>query len=135
MGLKTERRTIDGLEIEVTQFSALRGLEMAARTARAYAPVLVSGGKADAAGVAVLFSEMAPGELRSLVGDLLASSTARHEGKLVALDSEERIARVFEGRLPALLKAAAFAAEVNFGDFFVLAPAPANEVAGAAESG
>lgn len=115
MGIRTESKEIGGRLITVTQFPPLRACELAPRVAKAMAPALLSGIPDN--GIAVLFSELTPQEVRSLTITLLECTTARHDGKELLLN-EVNINTVFAGSIEDLFAAAFFSAEVNFGNFF-----------------
>ena len=67
-GLKSETKEFGGISVTVTQFPALRALELATRVAHAFAPALAQG-MVPTTGVALLFSGVEPKELRGLVVD------------------------------------------------------------------
>lgn len=133
MGLKTETADIDGLRVTVTQFPALYALELSTRTAKAFLPAILSAGGLGAdTHVAVLLSNLEPKETRALAIDLLKCASVESDGQIVELKSEAVINRVFSGSLATLLKAAVFAAKVNFADFFGDASQLQNDPAAAA---
>ena len=104
MSVRTETRSVRGVELTCTQFPARRALAMMERVAK-FERGLLSGG-----------------ELESWPQQLLACCTALVDGKQIPLNSGEMIDAVFSGRLPALADAMAFAIEVNYGDFSDGAP-------------
>lgn len=117
MALRTEAREIDGLIVTVTQFPALRALGLATRVAQAIAPAL-SQGLSTTSPLALLFSGMDSDATEKLAVDMLASTTAQLEGRDVLLMNRAMIDVAFAGRLPTMVKAVAFAIEVNFSSFF-----------------
>lgn len=126
MGLKTDKRTIDGIEIHVTQFAAMRGFAVASKVAKVVTPVLphlkgvtMQTEIADLApAIGELFSRLDENEGQALVRDLLAGACAVRDGQQIPLNTDDRINLAFEGNMMAMLRAALFAAEVNFSDFF-----------------
>lgn len=126
MGLRTESRTIDGIDVTVTQHPAIRGLKLGARLTRAIGPTLGylrgMSMQSDTAelGEALgdLFSRLEGDELTGLLRDVFAFSAATVDGKIVELTSDARIDMAFEGRVRTMIAAALFAIEVNFADFF-----------------
>lgn len=144
MGLKSETRTVNGMELRSTQLPALRAMALGAKLGKILAPSI---GKL--AGLSLksdvedflpftgeLLERLAAGELESLLKEVLAATTVTiDEGRgarLVALNNAEAINAVFAGKLRELLAAALFALEVNFSDFFNGAP---NDSSGNGASG
>ncbi len=126
--MKTEKRIIEGVDITVAQFPALRGLRLMTRLGALLSPVLAAldgaesiSLKSDVSVLAPLFSrlfcELTPDAAVSLAGELLANSYAVVDEKKVELSDASRIDIVFDGNLAGLLKACAFSLEVNFMDF------------------
>jgi hypothetical protein len=124
MGLKTETRTIDELEVSVTQLPAMRSLALLPRLSKLALPAFM---KADdpafmKADVIILVGELLaglePAEAQALVRDLNAGTTVQQDGKLKPLTSDQLIDSVFNGKVMTLLKVTMFAVEVNFADFF-----------------
>ena len=131
MGLKTETRIIGGVKVKTTQFSALRSFRLLSRLGKVLAPSLAKVAGVDfnsgvenmelssfLPALTDLLGNLDPDEGQKLIRDLLAGSTAEVDGKLFPLDTDEQITLAFGGDLPALLSAARFALEVNYGDFF-----------------
>lgn len=113
MEFRTETRRIGGLDVTVTQLSALRALGILPRLARALDGVTDL--KRDALRV---FSNMSGEELQELVRDLLSSATVLYKGEKAYLSNAALIDVVFTDVM-ALIEAALFAVEVTFGaDFF-----------------
>jgi hypothetical protein len=109
MPVKTETRTVRGIEITCTQFPARRALVMLDKV-----------------------SKMERGQLTDLESwpqQILACSTALVDDKQIPLDRGEMIDRVFSGNLPALADAIRFAIEVNFSDFSQGAPESDSDLA------
>lgn len=137
--LRIEKKTIGDLEITVTQFPALKSFSLLARLGKVIAPALgkvqgltlESDVSALGPALAELFSRLDEADASALVRDVLASSHAVYDGKLVPLDRAETIDLVFSGRMRLLLEVLRFALEVNYGDFFggALAAAPDQKAA------
>ena len=139
MGPKSETRTIDGIEITITQLPVWDALELSAQILRAIDV------EQDLKNLArpnlMLFLRVCkilpPEEVRKLVSDLLRGARALYadkpgdQMKLVELTDPNAVIRVFQGRLPTLLKVAFFSVEVNFISFFVV---PSSESASEPEA-
>jgi hypothetical protein len=115
-GRKHETRVIDGLEFTCQQSSFERAFPLAPRAAGLFA---VKGEDVAASTlIALAVFQRDP----TLLGELLAGTQVVHtvEGRLVneSLSTQEARNRVFSGRLETAFKAALFAAEVEFRDFF-----------------
>jgi len=136
MPIRSEKRTIDGLDVTVTQLSAMRALALLPRIGKALAPAvekldpsLLSSKAGDVQLLAIVpvltafFSALDSAEATDLIRQLNVGTTVAWDGKFVDLNSEAIIDLVFTGRLPTLLKVTAFALEVNFGGFFDGLPA------------
>lgn len=124
--LKQDKRTIDGIDFTVTQHPPLRALPLFVRLGKAlgtaFFMMLETDVRADvrALGPALeeAFTNLSGEEAQVLTRDLLASTIAVTDGVAHSLTDDNKINLVFAGRLPTLLKALAFSAEVNFADFF-----------------
>lgn len=113
--LKTETREIDGTEFTVTQFPAMKALEVMASLQNASVgmdPSVKLGqivtGKMDAAAQ------------KKMVLDVLQCTQAlvrEPTMKLIALTDQKAIDQIFSGRLRTMFKVIEFAVEVNYGDF------------------
>lgn len=110
--LKTETKEIDGTEFSVTQFPAMKALEVMGSLQKMAAGANPNTQLAQAAAGGTMSKQM--------VLDLLACTTAllrEPKTKLVGLTSQGAIDEVFSGRLRTLFRVIEFAIEVNFGDF------------------
>lgn len=142
MGLKTEIRTIDGLEVRSAQLPALRTLALSAKLGRVAAPALGRlGGLSLRSSVADLIpaimdlcSRLGEGEVESLATEILAATSVTvDDGKgprLVTLNNRQAIDSVFSGRFRTMLYVIVFALEVNYSDFFAESPAPGTPAGG-----
>jgi hypothetical protein len=141
-GLKTEIRTIDGLELRCTQFQSMHGFGLVPRvsvlsafTIKRAAEKGVSGNEPLSALLPIVF-DVAIGltaeEIQQLARDLLPDTEAKIDGDWIRLNSDKAINLAFEGALPTLFRAILFSVEVNFLSFFVAAQ-PASDPGGAAE--
>lgn len=136
MGLKSESRNIDGLEVRSSQLPALRTLALSARLGRVAAPALSKmGGLTLKSNVADLLpaimdlcTRLEEGEIESLACEILAATSVQvDEGrgpKLIELNNRQAINGVFSGRFKTLLYVIMFALEVNYSDFFDESPEP-----------
>lgn len=121
MELKTETRTIEGFEVTVSQMPADRALTLLPEVAPIVAAVFSAGHDMEASIGAVLASANVTGpKLNAIVTELLSTATVMHGGKNVSLGDKRAVNMVFSGRIKALLSAAWFAVQVNYGDFFVV---------------
>jgi len=135
MNLKivTQTEIFGGVEVQTTQLGGLDALELAARLvqvlspALAHLPALTSAGTEGlmAADVSVLgpalsalFAQLPKGEAKSLVRDIFVATTAKVDGRLLPLSSDEGITLAFGADLKSLLAAVAFVVKVNFASFF-----------------
>lgn len=122
MAIEQRQKEIKGTTYVCTQMPSFRALDVFESLATIAGPALgaVLGGaglETDTQAVAVaLFSRLGGGKLRALAKDLLESVEVVTEGKkrpmLTGFDAE------YGGRIFEVLQVMAFAAEVNFGDFF-----------------
>lgn len=126
--LKTDTRTIGGLEVTTTQFAALRSLRLMTRLGAILAPMLAGvetlalGMKADlkdlAPILAEVFSNLTPDVADTLAREILCNTIVVMDGKKFELTSAAQIDMVFSGKVLAMIQSIAFAVEVNFRDFF-----------------
>ncbi len=132
--LKTQSKTISGLEITVTQFPAIPAFALAHKLVSLLGSVW--GKVPDGSGIAgigaAICASRDPDEMIALLKEVLACSTATCDGKQIPLNSAEGINAAFAGNMPAMLGAAQFAIEVNFSDFFGGALAGLSQAASAA---
>lgn len=132
--IRTEKETIDGLEITVTQFAALRQAKLLARLGRTLGPTVGLAARSatgenpdkllaevmsmDLGGViAMVFDRLVDTELEGLITATLAGTSVIHNEKKVDLSDKSSIDAVFSGRLVTLFKVMVFAIKVNFADF------------------
>lgn len=121
MGLRTETRTIDGLDVTTTQLPAMRASVLFAKLGRIVGPALAQLGTTNLGGlVGLVFQNLSPADVPALTQEILASTTVLLDSKAVPLGQPGMIDLVFseQGRLPALLKVLRFSLEVNYSDFF-----------------
>lgn len=123
--IATQNKIIDDVEFRTTQLPAMRAYPLFIRLGKVLGPVLTSlQGVSLSADVSSLgpilapaFSAIDPDEATRLMTDLLVSTRAVIEGKVIELSSEAGINKVFTGRLPLLFKVLGFAAQENFAGF------------------
>ena len=137
MGLKTETRIIDGMEITVQQLPARKGFALMGQLMGIAAPAFQKAeGLSMNDGVAALlpalgaaFEKLTPKKLDDVMAQLFATATVvcdTDNGKRqYELNRPEHIDEAFAGKLKAMFSALKFAAEVNFADFFADALAQA----------
>lgn len=142
MAVKTEKRQIDGLDVTVSQLPAMAGFRLFLRLLKLAGPalgVLFSEGGLKAASAQMLLTEglssLDEAEGEAVLLALLRDVTVVFEGKMLTLSDQQRVDIVFNGRMMAMLKVAAFSAEVNFKDFIDAAQQQAPAAAAPAENG
>jgi hypothetical protein len=126
VGPKTETRTIDGLEITITQLPVWDALELSSQILGAI-DVEQDLGNLTRPNL-LLFLRVCkilpPDQVRKLVSSLLRGARALYaekdgeQAKFVELTDPRVVEKVFYGKLPTLLKVAFFSVEVNFLSFF-----------------
>ena len=150
MARKSVTRDIDGLDVTVTQFAVSRTLPLLATLMQVAGPAIgklapmLGGGMAGlgktqvdalAPALVALAGGLAEVQAAKLLADLLGGTivvATDDNGKLVKHDlsgGTGAIDRAFDGRLMTVFKVAAFALEVNYGDFFGGTGLPAEEAA------
>lgn len=125
MSLKTSTRSIDGMDVSVTQLPARKGLKLAGKLGRVIAPVLshIGNVKLDsdltalAPALTALFSNLDDRDYDVLLLEILCMTAVVTQGVRHELTSLEKIDFVFGGDMPKLVRVCAYALEVNFGDF------------------
>lgn len=145
MGKRTETKTIDGVQIETTQFAVMRSLSISARWMRALTPglgilaplILRAAGNPAASTAAfqslmsdtnmlatsltALFNTTSDAELHVLVKDTLSCTVVTHDGRRETLDSKEKIDLTIP-TLKHLVEILSFVLGVNYDNFFVSEP-------------
>ena len=130
MGIQSQVKEIDGQTWEVSQLPGMRALKMFRRLGNAFGPCLakmlsngldIKQGRMNLTGVGeavgVLFERLSEAVLESIVREFLGNAVV--DGKvLFATNSTAYFDTVMAGRTPTVLKALAFAIEVNYGSFF-----------------
>ncbi len=135
--LKTQSRTIGGLEVTVTQFPALTAFAIWHKLAGLIGSVLgqvPAGGGLAGLGMAI-FAKHPPEVTQALLLELLCCSTAVRDGKQIPLNTHEMLNVAFAGNPGAMISAAKFSIEVNFADFFDEALAGLKQAAASATQG
>lgn len=138
MGPLTNERTIGGLHVTVEQFPADEAFPLGVRLLQIAAPILpdiveilIMGGGPDAKVdlsrvtevLTTLVAQAQPDEFMKLVKQLTAMTMvidreAKPEPLKYELSNATEFNDAFAGRLAAMLQVVAFAAEVNYKDFF-----------------
>ncbi len=142
MGRKKETRSIDGLQVTVVQFEAVRGFSVGVKLGKALGPALFLlpgvAPDADAGALIPMIGEVLErldnGAGERLMVELLAGTIVETDGKRFSLSGVPEINTAFEGNLRTMIKVCAFAAEVNFAGFFDGAFAQSSSPQAAAEA-
>lgn len=133
--LKTERRTIDGLDIQISQLPAMQSLLLWSRICGLAVPTLgdavasipknqlsMQGLMDRSDGLEILgkalgglFKALTPSELESLTRELLSTAQIIQNGRTADLMTV--FDEVFRGRIDSILKTLVFAIQVNYGSF------------------
>lgn len=139
MPLKTETKTIDGLDVRVTQFGARRAHRLNFRLLRLLGPTLLpiaARGEIDLGNLdlGAALASLDEREAEPLLLEVLAGTQVVVDGRVLDMNRPEMLDAAFDGRLLTMYKAALFALQVNYGDFIgALRAVPA--AAGAAAEG
>jgi hypothetical protein len=130
--IKSETRTIGGMEFTTTQFPAMQALRISAQLAKTIGPGLlqvlglgVDGKdllKADVTlvipAIADMLMRLEPTEVPEHVRMLLSNTVVTINGRQATLNNDDTINAVFTGKLKHIFHALKFVLEVNFADFF-----------------
>lgn len=124
--IEPRKKTIDGLDFELSQLTAWRAMETLTRVTKYLAPGLdaisAAGKGSKEAGISALvkglqgLSNNSPAELRALTEVLLESCVVTWEGKTARLLPAFDV--VMQGRILTVFKLLAWALEENYADFF-----------------
>lgn len=120
--LRTDKRTIDGLDFTTTQLPAMVALGLVPRLGRVVAPTIsrlstMAGADDVGPALAELFASLDASEAQSLARDLLRATTVVVDGRQLPLDRDEMINAAFGGKLATMMKALWFVVQTNFADF------------------
>lgn len=134
MNLKTDTRTIDGIEFTTQQLPALSSFALMAKLGKLLAPIIgsINGISLDSdlsslgPALTQLFSQLDGKESQNLAREILPSTSAIIDGKQITLSTPEAINYVFSGKLKTMLLVLKFSLEVNFSDFLSELPAKLN---------
>lgn len=119
MALRSETRTIDGLDVTTTQLPAMRSFVLLGKLLKIAGPALGELGEANIGKlVSMVAQSIDPAELPGLAREVLEQTTVISDGRQVQLNSIPLIDNVFNGRLPTLLKVLRFALENGYSGFF-----------------
>ena len=134
--IETQSKTINGIEFRTNQFAALRATPLLIRLVKAVGPALAAlrgmmqaevsiAGLGPALGDAL--GALDPDDATRLIQDLLKSTKAIVDDKVVELNSENAINKVFSGKdsLQTMFEVVGFVVEVNFSGFFAGGSEPA----------
>lgn len=124
--LKTASIDCDGTQFTTTQFPAMHSLEVLTKLVKVLGPVITTlvsvDQKSEVSSIGPQLQQammgVTPVEMKALVKEMLASTTVVWNGKIMPLNSEEKINLVFSSRLGDMFKVFGHAVEVNFADFF-----------------
>jgi len=134
MKVKTERKMIDDLDVQVTQIAAMPSLDLLAKLGDLVGPAMAqiagllpgenSPGQINAAAlspvVESIFQQIGKQGIRPVLSSILSCVVVWEEGKSLPLSDEKVVNGVFTGRLLTLAQVVRFSLEVNYGDFFEL---------------
>jgi hypothetical protein len=132
MAIKTETRIIDGSQYLLAQMDAKRAFKLIPRIGHVIGPVLgkagtLKGGNLSDVDVSVLgdivgllFERLTPEELEFITGEMLYS--LRRDGR-DASATGARFGQEMAGEVVTVFKLLRWAFELNYGDFFAVAPA------------
>jgi hypothetical protein len=120
---KSQTKDIAGIKVTAHQLAPLRAYALSVRVGKLLVALLgqvnfddLRRGEVDGPTMLAVLDALQGDE--RLVPDLLAACSAVVNGENTDLDDEAAVNRAFAGKLGAMLKAALFAAQVNFADFF-----------------
>ena len=124
--ITTTPKVIDGIEFRTTQIPAMRAYPLFIRLVKVVGPALASlqgvSMDADVSSLGPLLGSavggLEPDEATRLMIDMFASTRAVIDTKIIDLNSEAGINKVFTGRLPTMFKVLGFVAQENFSGFF-----------------
>jgi hypothetical protein len=116
--LKSETKELGGIKFTVTQFPAMKAIEVMVSLQRMSAGMSPNAQLTQVAHQAMASAD--PAATQKMILDVLQCTTALVEApelKLMNLGEKKNIDLVFTGRLKLLFDVMAFAIEVNYGDF------------------
>jgi hypothetical protein len=129
--IKTESKTVDGIQVTTTQLPAMRAFKLFFRLVRLIGPALGAFGdfdpktdlkevmKAMSPSFMAAFSSLDPEEATALACAILENTVAFIPGQgNIQLNNQAALDIVFSGRVKAMLNVVVFAVQVNFSDFF-----------------
>lgn len=129
--LRQEEQTIDGMRFTCQQFGAMRGFHLLARLVKSIGPAISvlqsvdpeSDIKDIAPAIAVALKDLDADIVTALAVEILAGTSAILPGssggmRNIQLDNQSNIDMVFNGKLPTMFQALAFAVKVNYAEFF-----------------
>lgn len=125
---RVEKKTIEGIDLTVTQHVPLKAFPLLAKLSKAVGPAAILAAsvgkdllKKDVSALTPiidsLFERVDADETVSLIKDLLSNTLAIYNGKALPLNNDNHINEVFADNFKALALSLVFAAEVNFGNF------------------
>jgi hypothetical protein len=146
--IKSESKTIEGIQVTTTQLPAMRAFKLFFRLVRLIGPTLGALGdfdpKTDLKDVMKVmspafmtsFASLDPDEATALACAILENTTAFLPGQgNLQLNGQAALDAVFSGRIKTLLNVVVFAVQINFADFFDgVAPATPPSAPGPAAS-
>jgi hypothetical protein len=128
--LKSDKRDIDGYKVETQQLPPRRAFKLAAKLAKYLAPAFRHLGDVKMEddietllpAVTSMLMDLDERDLDAVLCEAFANTTVvvpdATGGKVMSLETPEKIDAAFEGAMYIMLRAAVFSLEVNFRDFF-----------------
>ena len=116
MGLKVERKEIDGYEVKVKQISFTRTMKLGPQLLKVVSPILESGLQGDV-NFSALASELVCVDVPHLMVELLSTTSIQIDDKWITLDDSKKLDKAFNGQLQLGLAVIGYTLSVNFGDF------------------
>lgn len=128
MARKTVTQEIDGLEVTTTQFGAIDAFALLSRLGKVAAPLVGSFSRGASLEALIqtdlmpvmiaLCEQLSPDVVRALCKEILDGTVVKYDGKMVSLNTREKIDAVFGSNLLQLMRTLKFALEVNYSNFF-----------------
>lgn len=124
--LKSESIEINGLTFTTQQFPGMHSIEVMVSLVKLLGPTIATllgpDEKSDISLIApklqVALAGVQPSELTKLIATMLTDTTVIVNGKLIQLNSQAQIEKLFGGRIQDIFKLFAHAVGVNYSDFF-----------------
>ena len=112
MARETSELTVGDMQFSTQQLPVLRAYKMLAKLSSTIASGNVKT-------VFDMMGGLAPDTADLFVMELLVSTTAKYDGRVVSLSTRDAISNTFDGRLPVLLEVLGWVLEFNFSSFYL----------------